>query len=298
MRSTSIMAAVAVAVLALAACGDDDNGDVSTTDGPTDGPTDDNGGGGDLSYPTGADDLVLQVTNVNVTTAPGSEIGTVPFFSLYGDGRVITVGPTTQEFPGAALPNLVQGTISTEDVEAILSDADAAGLLDGEPDLGDVGLAGGSTTIITINAGGEERRIDAYAVDAGDSEDELTDEQEAARERVSEFVSSLNGDTADAEYQADAVGVFVQSPFDSGDEAEEIDWPLGDLADAGEPIESTSDIRCVVFTGDDAQTVLDAAAAARENAVWLSEGEPYSLTFRPLLPNEETCADLEGAGAR
>jgi hypothetical protein len=184
----------------------------------------------------------------------------------------------------------------------MLSDARAAGLLDGEPpDFGDPAIAGASTTVVTVQASGDERRIPVFALDS-DVDDELSGEQRDARARVREFVASLDGDTADAAYTATAVAVLVRpSDADGSDDSpppEERAWPLGDLATAGEPLEDSPDIRCLAVTGPDAATVLDAAEDARENTRWTSAGAEYSLVFRPLLPDETTCDDLAESGTR
>jgi len=51
----------------------------------------------------------------------------------------------------------------------------------------------------------------------------------------------------------------------------------------------------VVATGAQLDTVLAAVAKANQNTPWSSGGNTYSITFRPLLPDESGCADLKAA---
>jgi len=81
-------------------------------------------------------------------------------------------------------------------------------------------------------------------------------------------------------YAAAAIAVLVRpSDATNGDTHA---WPLGDLAGTD----------CVVLNGSDATTVLDAARTAHEGDVWESAGATYDVAFRPLLPDERTCADV------
>ena len=289
-RRTIVIALVAV--VALVGCGDDDTGPVVERPGDGDG----------IDHPTGADDLVLQVHTAGGLTAP--PLAAIPQVSVYGDGRVIVVGPTTLEYPGAALPNLQQGFLSERELQEVLRAAGAAGLLDDdEPDYGDPGITDMPTTEVVINAGGVERDISAYALDFVDGDDNLEAAQREARQRLRDFLTTVDADVATEGYEADAVAVFVR-PFeadDTGDSsAETREWPLGDLAGAGEPALGSSDLRCLVVEGADAQAVLAAADDARADDPWRSGATEYSIDFRPLLPDETSCDDLvpaQSAGA-
>lgn len=273
------LALLALAALIVAACGDDGDEEVTTT------PR------------GGADELVLRVATGGGMVPPGSRLAEIAEISVYADGRVITLGPTTLEFPGAALPNLQEGRLSTPALEQLVSAIRDAGLLDDPPpDYGDPLVTDLPTTVVTVNANGVERTISVYALDFEEGDDELEADQREARQALRALLRGFDGDSATGAYEAESVAVFVQ-PFDaaqSGDTPSPTtrDWPLGDLADAGEPYEGFDDTRCLVLTGADAQTVLTAAAEAREGDPWESGGTEYALVFRPLLPDETSCADL------
>jgi hypothetical protein len=69
-----------------------------------------------------------------------------------------------------------------------------------------------------------------------------------------------------------------------------IDWPLEDLATAGQPVENSPlEVRCQVVEGDELATILPMLQNANSLQTFRSEGELYSLTVRPLLPGEAGC---------
>ena len=273
------LALLALAALTVTACGDDGDKEVTTT-------------------PRGsADELVLRVATGGGLIPPASRLAEIAEISVYADGRVITIGPTTLEFPGSALPNLQEGQLSTPELEQLVSAIQAAGLLDDPPpDYGDPPVTDLPTTVVTVNADGVERTVSVYALDFEDADDQLDADQRDARQALRALVRGFDGDNATGAYEAESVAVFVQ-PFDAAESVDvpsptTRDWPLGDLAGAGEPYEGFDDTRCLVLTGADAETVLTAAAEAREGDPWRSGGTEYGLVFRPLLPDETSCADL------
>ncbi|MGH8983666.1 MAG: hypothetical protein ACRDY6_07290 [Acidimicrobiia bacterium] len=277
------LGAALLSALVLAACGDDDTGPVA--DPPEPGATE---------HPTCANELVLQISTAGGLAAP--PLAAIPQISVYGDGRVIVVGPTTLEYPGAALPNLQQGLLSAEELDELVRGAEVAGLLAAEePDYGDPGVTDMPTTEVTIDAGGVQRNVAAYALDYTDGDDTLEPAQREARQRLRDFLTVVDADVATETYEADAVAVFVR-PYDPGEDRGPApvphEWPLGDLGDDGELVEGFGDTRCLVIEGADAQTVLAAAGDASAGDPWSSGGVTYSVDFRPLLPDESRCDQL------
>lgn len=264
------LAAVVAAAVVLAACG-----------GSSSRP-------GDRPAPDRSDRVVLRVVTRGGFAAEASQRGRVPQLSVFADGRVITLGPTTLEFPGPALPNLQEFRLTREGLARIVDDARNAGLLDDPPpDFGDAGITDQPTTTVTVSVDGRTRRVEIYALDFDDG---LTAEQRDNRERLRKLIQ-LAGD-ADAmrafvvpdsarRYEPTALAVFIR-PSDTTD-GETRAWPLGDL----------QGMRCAVFRGDDLRAIFDAARAAREGDRWESAGSTYQLQFRPLLPNERSCDDVE-----
>ena len=211
----------------------------------------------------------------------------LPQLSVFGDGRVITIGPTTLEFPGPALPNLQEFRLIRRGLAHVIDGARDAGLLDDPPpDYGDPGITDQPTTTVTVRLDGRSRTVDVYALDFSDR---VTAVQRENRKRLTNFIE-LAGDPdallpfvvpdSKRRYEPAAVAVFVR-PWDATD-GDTHAWPLGDFAGTD----------CVVLKGSDATTALDAARSAREGDAWESAGARYTVTFRPLLPDEHTCENV------
>ena len=211
----------------------------------------------------------------------------LPQLSVFGDGRVITEGPTTLEYPGPALPNLQEYRLTDEGRARIIDEARDLGLLDDpSPDFGDPGITDQPTTTVTVSVDGRTRRVDVYALDFDEG---LTAEQRENRRRLQQFIGAAGHPHAVGvqvvpgsirRYEPLALAVLVR-PSDATAGTTRA-WPLGDLAG----------IDCAVYTDSDLVTVLDAARDAREGDPWSSGSATYQLDFRPLLPDERTCDDL------
>jgi hypothetical protein len=230
---------------------------------------------------------VVQVVTEGGLAAEAAQRGQVPQVSVFGDGRVITVGPTTLEFPGPALPNLQEFRVTADGLGQIIDEARIAGLLDDPPpDYGDAGITDQATTTVTVRLDGGTRRVNVYALNFSDG---VTAAQRENRDRLTNFIE-LIGDPAplrpvvvpdsEREYEPAALAVLAR-PSDST-EGDTRAWPLGDLAGTD----------CTVYTDGDLGTLLDAARDAREGDPWTSAGRTYELAFRPLLPDERSCNDL------
>jgi hypothetical protein len=248
-------------------------------------------GGSSSGSSTGAtarrDVAVLRVTTRGGFTAESRQAAQLPQLSVYEDGRVLILGPTTLEFPGPALPNLQEFRLTREGLARIVDDARAAGLLDDpSPDFGNPGITDQPTTTVTVRADGITRHVDVYALSFRDG---LTAEQRDNRERLERLIQQVGDPDAQRpvvvpnstrRYETTALAVLVRRSDTTDGETR--DWPLDDLAGT----------ECEVFRGSDLTAVLDAAGNARQDAQWLSGNESYQLVFRPLLPDEKGCDDV------
>jgi hypothetical protein len=251
------------------------------------------GGSPRATPPAGADEIVVQVVTRGGFGAESRQPAQLPQVSVFGDGRVITEGPTTLEYPGPALPNLQEYRLTRDGLAAIVDEARDLGLLDDpSPDFGDPGITDQPTTTVTVRVDGRTRQVDVYALGFDDG---LTAEQRENRRRLQQFIGAAGHPHAVGvlvvpgsarRYEPEALAVIVET-FLPDIETEERDWPLGDLAGT----------TCAVFRDDDLAAVLDAARGARQDVRWLSGDESYWLVFRPLLPDERTCVDV-GNGTR
>jgi hypothetical protein len=233
------------------------------------------------------DVAVVRVVTSGGFSAESRPPAHLPTVSVFGDGRVVVVGPTTLEFPGPALPNLQEFRVTGDGVGKIIDEGRDAGLLDDPPpDYGDPGITDQPTTTVTVRIDGRSRTIDVSALNFSDG---VTAAQRENRRRLTNFIE-LAGDPvvllpvvvpgSTRRYAPVAVAALVRpSDATSGDTHA---WPLGDLAGTD----------CVVLTGGDVTTAVEAARTAREGDAWESAGATFNVVFRPLLPDERTCEDV------
>ena len=222
-----------------------------------------------ISHPTGPDDVVIQVTS---------------------DGGYVPLEVTLRAVP--------QFTLSEPEVQALLTAAKDAGLLDSAaPDYGDMGSVGVSdqaTTTLLLNADGGSVRRAAYALTFESSGSRLTESQARARRALAGFINDLPMPSTDAAYTPARLAVYV-APIQGDPEmgARPAVWPLeSDLATAGTKLPSWPDHRCIAVDGEDARTLLAALSTADELTQWLPRENTdvaYRLVARPLLPGEVAC---------
>lgn len=278
---------------------------------PDDGQTNGNGqpGGGTgqsgaIGHPTDADELVLRIEQTGGFVPLDALVTRMPGVSLYGDGRFIVTGPQIEIFPPPALPNLLVTELSEEGIQAILQEAQHVGLLDGDATYEDVPVADATTTVFTVNAGGQTSTVSVYALGMGDEIEGISDEERQIRRKLQEFSARMMDlprwlpESAivepETDYQIERLQLVSQPSHlvpvpDPNYDPGHVEWPLSmSLAELGEPY-FLEESRCFVVEGDDAQTLLDALANANTLTRWESDGETYVLHVRPLLPDEEGC---------
>jgi hypothetical protein len=280
---------VAVAVLlGTASCGSGAAGGVT---GATSSPT------ASTVVPAAAEGLVLRVEYTGGFLTPPMLAGRLPIVSVYADGRMITEGPVAAIYPGPALPDVQVQTIEAGAVQDLVDRAVAAGV--GETsDLGTPPVADATSTRFTVVTADGTFVREAYALWETPMEGSgLTAEQDAARAKLAALLSALTEETTEGSgtqaYEPDAIGAIVSPWADPGDglPQHEVAWPGPALP--GEPTGGPMDVSCVVAAGAQARAILDAAGAATAATPWVTpEGTRWSVTFRPLLPDESGCADL------
>lgn len=245
-------------------------------------------------YPTGGDAVVVRVSSGGGFVPLDLSLGHLPEFTLYGDGQLIWLDYEGGSSPTAALPALRTTVLNGEQIQALLDRAAQAGILDGDIDYGTPNITDVGGTTVTVNVDGVQHSTSAYAL--GFDDVTLTDQQHAARDRLEGFIDDVSAAATQSAvpYAADAVAVFVFDyvPNDGGDTADPpaIDWPFADLATI--PGSGTTSTPCFTLTGDEVVPAVELAADATVNTPWVASGEQYHLVFRPLLPDESGCDDL------
>jgi hypothetical protein len=259
------------------------------------------GSGGDSTeHPTGANQIVLQVSSGGGFVAVSYNLTYLPQFTLYGDGTVIVTGPVIEIYPGPAMPNLQTTHVSEEAIQEILSAANEAGLFANGVDYGQPGISDMPTTNIVINAGAKTYQSAIYALGMEPGAGGLTMEQQQARAAINDLVGQLGvltpyetGEPKWETYAYSALKVFSVavdpniSPDPSDVQPNELTWPLGDLSTLGDAV-MPDGYRSVVISGDDLAKLQPLLAQATQITLWTSGSRQYNLSFRPLLPDETT----------
>jgi hypothetical protein len=191
--------------------------------------------------------------------------GTLPDFSLYGDGRAITGGahPTEYHLTAQALRQLV-------------SDASKAGLA--TPRTADnPNVSDAMYKVITFVTGGRARTT--KVIQGGGRADDP----------AAKFLPRLvpanwprSDQTSDPRpYRPRRVTVLAVATPGGGTEAK---WPLKPLA-SGSHVGTRT---CTVLTGGDVAKAQRLAGRPE----WRDHGQSFRVTIRPLLPDERDCAAL------
>jgi hypothetical protein len=292
MRVRSICASMLVLGLLTAACAND-----RATGEATD------GGSGEIAYPTGANQVILRISQGGGFTPINFNLTNIPMVSLFGDGLFVTPGAQIEIYPGPALPAIAQERLSVAAIESLLQAALDAGLDTDRDytDLGRVGIADASTTTFILTVEGKTHITNVYALgELGAKPDGMSQDEYRARQQLLSFQAKASdlswlpeGSTSDAgSFQPAVVRVFVSDyqPDQSLTEPP-IGWPLTPgLASFGEPISGgLQGMRCGAVDGADAQTLLTLAEEANQLTPWTSDGARYATLFRPLLPDESGC---------
>lgn len=245
-----------------------------------------------------ADAVALRIEHIGGFVTPAMIASRLPTATVYEDGRVITQGPQTLQFPGPALPNVQVSRIATAEVAALVQRAVAAGV-GSASDLGQPPVADVPTTRFTVRTDGGDRTTDVYGLMEGSGGGGLTEAQKAARKKLSDLATEVTDLSAKAtsteQYQPSALAAYA-SPWTASDvtlgKQAEVAWP-------GQTLPGTTvggaelNMGCVTVTGDATATVLAAAAKANAATPWTSAGKRWSLVLRPILPDEPAdCAAL------
>jgi hypothetical protein len=259
------------------------------------------GGTALISHLMAPNDLVVRVDTSGGLVAPATALSPLPEFSLYGDGQVITEGPQIEIYPGPALPNVRSTRLTENGVQAILRAARSAGLLGPDRRIGFPPLADAPVTTFTVVAAGSRHVVAVYglgmtpAANTSQSDRRARAALVAFRSKVLDLASGLPKGSVGGEELFNPAGlrVFVRSgspPDQTGLKEPAIAWPLGTTLSAfGTPLNAFPQIRCGTATGEELAHLLPDARRATELTPWRSGSATYSLTFRPLLPDESGC---------
>jgi hypothetical protein len=220
---------------------------------------------GDSTSPSlgSADALVLRTMTTGGFAGLGGP-GTLPDFSLYGDGRAVTGGRQPTEY-----------RLTSQALRRLVTDASKAGLATPRT-VDDPNISDATYKVITFVTGGRARTT------------KVVQEGGRADDPAKKFLARLvpanwpRGDQASAPlpYRPSRVAVLAVASPGSGPK-----WPYGPLT-SGTRVGTSG---CTVLTGADA-TKAQRMATARTQ--WNDRGKSFRVRIRPLLPDERDCAVL------
>ena len=273
----------------------------------------------DIEHPTGSDPILI-VDSSGGFVPVQFMAARLPTFVLLGDGRVIVQGAQTLEFPGPALPALMERTLTEDGIQSVLRTVEDTNLfttdleLDGAQNV----VADAANTVFILDAGGRQVTVSIYGLGAllpgeqplpGISSSEVEAHRILGQlnDALTTLDSWLPADAWEAEgwqpYEPEAFRLYVRDvtgePRDGGDLPEQVrEWPTDDDPAAfGEVVDLFGDgTRCGAVGGDDGAVWLEELNAANQMTLWSTDGENrFSVTARPLLPYEDpACPDLVG----
>ena len=234
---------------------------------------------------------------------PEMLLGRMPIVTVYADGRVVTNGPVLAIYPGRLMPNLQERTLSKAGLERLIELAREMDLLT-TVHYDFPGIADAADTVLDIQLDGNTYRVSAYALGDTAVDTVAPDLDQATidgRADLRAFVDALTGipaaDFIDEEHpfaikslQIYAGKAVIVPNSELPGEQPAIDWPLADLATAGDKVDNgVLDVRCQVVQGADLAEILPILQAANSLSTFRSEGELYSFIVVPLLPGDPGC---------
>ncbi len=271
---------------------------------------------GTIEHPTGSD-AILVVRYEGGMIPVQFQVTSASTLVLLGDGRVIMQGAQTLEYPGLALPALIERTLTEEGIQLVLDAIEETNLFTADLDIRAAQnvISDASDTVFELNAGGNEVVVRAFALgmldpSMGTPPGASSREMEAyqALTELNDALMTLDtwlpAEAWEAEgwqsYAAQAFRLYVADvtgqPIEGGDIPGQVrEWPTDDDPAAfGEVQEGFGDgTRCGVVIGDAGETWLAALNAAKQNTLWTTDGDNrFRVQPRPLLPHEDSdCPD-------
>jgi hypothetical protein len=252
---------------------------------------------GDIEHATGSTDVLLRYDQGGGFVMPSFLATKAPIFTLYGDGTVIFRNPADASPP--PIGNVFrQGMfrtahLSEEQIQETLAMAIGEGRLGiAKRDYGSALVADASTALFTVNAGTLRKTVSVYAlgIDTPDMADAIP------RAAFQTLAERLAGFDQDGSIKTDA---YVPSKYRAilmdggpGDPAAK-PWPWKDVAPADFAVPAdpnASQFPVHVLTAKQAAALGVEHPEGGFQGVTLvgPKGAFYSLSLRPLLPDEKS----------
>lgn len=298
-NSLRLVAVPLALALGVAACGGAASTPGSTSSpgaSPGASPTSSPSGDG-LAHPTGSDEIVLRFDESGGFVPPEFLAAHVPYFTLYGDGRVVFVSTSTVVQPTpdnvSVGPPIRTATLSEDQIQSLLAMAlGDGGLAVARAEYQNPLVADAPTAVFEINVDGGSKTVSVVALgmEGEPGPDSMTLAKLAAlRERLRDF--DQGGALAASPYVPTAYrGVLLEAAGVQGVPIR--DWPWEDLSPADFPLPGDPNVlqqRKRVLTPEQVEALgVTGYESGIQSGIWLRgpDGKLYSLAVRPLLPDE------------
>ena len=243
--------------------------------------------------------VLLRVTSEGGFINPVASLAAVPTIVVYTDGRMFSAGQPTGENPDPLVAPIAVRSVGAAGEAAIVAAVREAGL--DKPASGGPGVAGDSGTLVF------EASIDGATVTtryAGNGpgpggpgvggDDPGRTAALALVDRLLDPAETWGAASAPAfTYEPTAFKIYAAPgapPVDPSASEPPVAWPLTTtLATFGTPAvpdRGVSGLRVAVIGGADGAAIAPVLAAASSGTAFTSDGQPFTLYVRPLLPDE------------
>jgi hypothetical protein len=249
-----------------------------------------------IAHPTGATDIVLRYDSAGGFVPPEFLAARVPFFTLYGDGRIVFVqssAPPSQGDISTGQP-LRTAKLNEAQIQSLIKYAlDDGGLAIARDSYMNPMIADAPTAVFTINADNDSKTVSAMGL----GHDQQPGPDSAVLERLATLADRLQdfdqgGSLASDPYVPTAYrGVLTEQTGGVGAVAVRA-WPWPELKPTDFALPKDPNVlqqATRTLTPDEVATLkVEGSTNGISSGIWVrtENGKLYSLVVRPLLPDE------------
>jgi len=242
---------------------------------------------GAVDHPTDATAVVLRIESGGGFIGPNVQLLGVPPFTLYGNDTVVYRPATDTTDTG--YPPLMTATLSTEQVDALLTFALEDGHLADARESYPRPVPDAGSTTFTIDAGGVTKRVTVTGLGIGDTNGPDSADLQAFGKLATRLI--------DFEQEVASGHVVSSAPYvptdyrailvPGADATNAVAWPWTDLTTDDFSAGSDGLLLLGNLTADQAALVTTVPSGGVTGlAVTAPDGTTYDLSLRPLLPGD------------
>ncbi len=260
----------------------------------------------------GDDAVVLRITSEGGFGGSAMDFSRIPALSVLADGRVIEPAPVDAVYPGPLLAPLQVRRLTPTGLDALARRVLDTGVFDADHTYTAASrvVADATTTVLTFSSGALPVTVRVYAlgmVDALDRVPDISASERRAHVALAELLRALGApdgvvgadgwaDPAWAPYAPAALRLLVRevdaTPSPTGPGAG--DRPVPGTADPSTDGSPYRDGRCLALSGAAADAWIAALDGATALTRFVAGGRRFSVTVRPLLPDEPVACPTTG----